>query len=70
MILRNVRRTVELQLAAPLDAQPSAAGASRPVDPVLAATVVRSVIHAAMPWLVVALLVLLFLRYCSWHRRR
>ncbi len=40
MILRNVRRTVELQLAAPLDAQPSAVGASRPVDPVLAATVV------------------------------
>jgi cell division protein FtsW len=38
--LRNVRRTVERQLAAPLDAQPSAAGASRPVDPVLAATVV------------------------------
>jgi cell division protein FtsW len=38
--LRNVRRTVELQLAAPLDARPSAAGASRPVDPVLAATVV------------------------------
>ena len=38
--LRNVRRTVELQLAAPLDAKPSAAGASRPVDPVLAATVV------------------------------
>jgi cell division protein FtsW len=38
--LRNVRRTVELQLAAPLDAQPSAAGASRPVDAVLAATVV------------------------------
>jgi hypothetical protein len=37
---------------------------------VLAATVVRSVIHAAMPWLVVALVVLLFLRYCSWHRRR
>ena len=38
--LRNVRRKVELQLAAPLDAKPSAAGASRPVDPVLAATVV------------------------------
>ena len=38
--LRNVRRTVEAQLAAPLDAKPSAAGASRPVDAVLAATVV------------------------------
>jgi cell division protein FtsW len=38
--LRNVRRTVEMQLAAPLDAKPSAAGASGPVDPVLAAAVV------------------------------
>jgi cell division protein FtsW len=38
--LRNVRRKVELQLAAPLDAKPSAVGASGPVDAVLAATVV------------------------------
>jgi cell division protein FtsW len=38
--LRNARRTVQLQLAAPLDAKPSASGASGPVDPVLAATVV------------------------------
>ncbi len=38
--LRNVRRSVEQQLAAPLDAQPSALGATRPVDAVLAATVV------------------------------
>jgi cell division protein FtsW len=38
--LRNVRRKVEAQLAAPLDAQPSPTGASGPVDAVLAATVV------------------------------
>src|ERR1019366_4220358 len=38
--LRNVRRKVELQLAAPLDAKPSPTGASGPVDAVLAATVV------------------------------
>jgi cell division protein FtsW len=38
--LRNVRRTVEHELTAPLDAQPSAAGASAPVDAILAATVV------------------------------
>jgi cell division protein FtsW len=41
--LRNVRRTVELQLAAPLDATPRAGGASGPVDPVLAAVVVALV---------------------------
>lgn len=39
--LRNVRRTVSLQLAAPLDARPTAA--SGPVDPVLAAVVVALV---------------------------
>jgi cell division protein FtsW len=38
--LRNVRRTVGLQLTAPLDAQPSAPGAAGPVDPVLAALVI------------------------------
>ncbi|HEY8090160.1 MAG TPA: putative lipid II flippase FtsW [Polyangiaceae bacterium] len=43
MILKNVRRTVGLQLAAPLDAKPVAASASGPVDPVLAATVVALV---------------------------
>ncbi len=41
--LRNVRRTVEVQLAAPLDARPNATGASRPVDAVLAALVVALV---------------------------
>jgi cell division protein FtsW len=41
--LRNVRRTVGIQLAAPLDAQPNAAGSSGPVDPVLAALVVALV---------------------------
>jgi cell division protein FtsW len=43
LALRNVRRTVGIQLAAPLDAQPNAAGASRPVDAVLAALVVALV---------------------------
>jgi cell division protein FtsW len=38
--LRNVRRTVGLQLGAPLDARPSGVSASGPVDPVLAAVVV------------------------------
>ncbi len=38
--LRNVRRTVGMQLAAPLDARPNALGASGSLDPVLAATVV------------------------------
>ncbi len=38
--LRNVRRTVEMQLAAPLDARPNARAASGPIDTVLAATVV------------------------------
>jgi cell division protein FtsW len=41
--LRNVRRTVGLQLAAPLDARPSALGASGSLDTVLAATVVALV---------------------------
>jgi cell division protein FtsW len=41
--LRNVRRTVGLQLAAPLDATPRANAASDPVDPVLAAVVVALV---------------------------
>lgn len=36
----NIRRTVRLGLAAPLDARPNARGASGPVDPVLAAVVV------------------------------
>jgi cell division protein FtsW len=40
MILKNVRRTVGLQLAAPLDARPMAAGVSGPMDPVLAAVVI------------------------------
>jgi cell division protein FtsW len=40
MSLKNVRRTVGLQLAAPLDATPSAGHASGPVDSVLAAVVV------------------------------
>ena len=43
MILKNVRRTVGLQLAAPLDAKPNIARASGPVDPVLAAVVVALV---------------------------
>lgn len=43
MILKNVRRTVEMQFAAPLDAQPNAARSSGPVDPVLAAVVVALV---------------------------
>jgi cell division protein FtsW len=43
VILRNVRRTVGLQLAAPLDAQPNAARSSGPVDPVLAAVVIALV---------------------------
>jgi cell division protein FtsW len=43
VILKNVRRTVGMQLAAPLDAKPSVASASGPVDPVLAATVVALV---------------------------
>jgi cell division protein FtsW len=43
VILRNVRRTVGIQLAAPLDAQPSAAGSAGPVDAVLAAVVVALV---------------------------
>jgi cell division protein FtsW len=42
VILGNVRRTVGLQLAAPLDARPGAS-ASGPVDPVLAAVVVALV---------------------------
>ncbi len=40
MILKNVRRTVGLQLAAPLDAKPNVVQAAGPVDPVLAAVVV------------------------------
>jgi cell division protein FtsW len=40
VILKNVRRTVGLQLAAPLDAKPNVVRASGPVDPVLAAVVV------------------------------
>ena len=43
MILKNVRRTVEMQFAAPLDAQPNAARSAGPVDPVLAAVVVALV---------------------------
>jgi cell division protein FtsW len=43
MNLKNVRRTVGLQLAAPLDAQPNAVRSSGPVDPVLAAVVVALV---------------------------
>jgi cell division protein FtsW len=43
LALRNVRRTVGIQLAAPLDAQPNAAGSSGPVDVVLAALVVALV---------------------------
>ena len=43
MILKNVRRTVGLQLAAPLDAKPNVVRASGPVDPVLAAVVVALV---------------------------
>jgi cell division protein FtsW len=42
-MLKNVRRTVEMQLAAPLDAQPNAARCAGPVDPVLAAVVVALV---------------------------
>jgi cell division protein FtsW len=38
--LRNMRRTVGMQLVAPLDAKPSAMGQSGPVDPVLAVVVV------------------------------
>jgi cell division protein FtsW len=41
--LRNVRRTVGLQLAAPLDARTSDGAATGPVDPVLAAVVVALV---------------------------
>src|SRR5580692_445816 len=40
MLLKNVRRTLGLQLAAPLDAKPNVAAAAGPVDPVLAAVVV------------------------------
>src|SRR5580658_3197312 len=40
MNLRNVRRQVGMQLAAPLDAKPDATNASGPVDSVLAAVVV------------------------------
>jgi cell division protein FtsW len=40
VILKNVRRTVGLQLAAPLDAKPNVVQAAGPVDPVLAAVVV------------------------------
>lgn len=40
MNLKNVRRTVGEQLAAPLDAKPLARGQTGPVDPVLAAVVV------------------------------
>jgi cell division protein FtsW len=43
LILRNVRRTVGLELAAPLDARPGSANVSGPVDPVLAAVVVALV---------------------------
>ncbi|HEX8795338.1 MAG TPA: putative lipid II flippase FtsW [Polyangiaceae bacterium] len=43
MILRNVRRTVGIGLAAPLDARPDARAAAGPVDPVLAAVVVALV---------------------------
>ena len=45
--LRNMRRTVELQLAAPLDAKPNSSGASGPVDVVLAAVLVGLVESAA-----------------------
>ena len=41
--LGNIRRTVGLQLAAPLDAKPNAWGASGPVDVVLAAVLVALV---------------------------
>jgi cell division protein FtsW len=41
--LKNVRRTVGLQLAAPLDAKPNVVRAAGPVDPVLAAVVVALV---------------------------
>jgi cell division protein FtsW len=40
VILKNVRRTLGLQLAAPLDAKPDVSAAAGPVDPVLAAVVV------------------------------
>jgi cell division protein FtsW len=43
VILKNVRRTVGLQLVAPLDAKSNVARASGPVDPVLAAVVVALV---------------------------
>lgn len=43
MLLKNVRRTVGLQLAAPLDAKPNVSCAAGPVDPVLAAVVVALV---------------------------
>jgi cell division protein FtsW len=43
VILRNVRRTVATQLAAPLDAAPDAKRASGKVDSVLAATVIALV---------------------------
>jgi cell division protein FtsW len=41
--IRNVRRTVELRLAAPLDASPRAGSSSDPVDPVLAGVLVALV---------------------------
>ncbi len=43
MLLKNVRRTVGLRLAAPLDAKPNVVRAAGPVDPVLAAVVVALV---------------------------
>jgi cell division protein FtsW len=43
VLLKNVRRTVGLQLAAPLDAKPNVVRAAGPVDPVLAAVVVALV---------------------------
>jgi len=43
VLLKNVRRTVGLQLAAPLDAKPNVSCAAGPVDPVLAAVVVALV---------------------------
>ena len=43
MILKNVRRSVGLQLAAPLDARPASSGAAGSVDPVMAAVVVSLV---------------------------
>ena len=43
MILPNVRRTVAIQLAAPLDAKPNLAGIGAGVDAVLAATVIALV---------------------------